>query len=339
MLRVRPVETGDAQGLLALVDGASPWVHTLPKSRPAVERVTERSLASFAELVDVPSDETYLFVLEDADGQICGTAAIAATAGADGTFFAFRNDVLHQVSRDLGISNNVHALTLASDLTGHSQLSGFFVRNWDRPGPEAELLSRARLLFAATAPRRFSDRFFSSLAGLTDADGHSPFWNALGKKFFRMDFLAAERLVEGARNRSLIVELMPHYPVYVPLLPGDAQAALGQVHPAATLPFRILSREGFEPDEYVDIFDGGPILRALRASLKSFTHSVLREVRAKAGPAGGMGCLVATAREERFRCVLAEVAPLDDAETVILTDAARRALEVEDGETVRCVAL
>jgi len=339
MQRVRPVEGRDAPGLQALVRTALPWVHTLPKTPAAVDRVIERSLASFAESVDVPSDESYLFVLEDADGQISGTAAISATAGADGTFFAFRNDVLHQVSRDLGISNNVHALTLSSDLTGHSQLSGFFVRNWDKPGAEAELLSRARLLFAATAPRRFSDRFFSSLAGITDADARSPFWDALGRKFFRMDFLAAERLVEGARNRSLIVELMPHYPVYVPLLPGDAQAALGQVHPEATLPFGILSREGFEPDEYVDIFDGGPILRALRASLKSYTASVLREVRVGARATGGMPCLVASAREERFRCVLTEVAPLDDSEIVTLGAAAQAALEVAAGDTVLCAAL
>ncbi|MBI3148786.1 MAG: arginine N-succinyltransferase [Betaproteobacteria bacterium] len=339
MLRVRPVEAGDAAGLLALVGEASPWVHTLPKSPAAVERAIERSLASFAESVDVPSDESYLFVLEDAEGGMRGTAAISATAGADGTFFAFRNDVLHQVSRDLGISNNVHALSLSSDLTGHSQLSGFFVQDWSKPGPEAELLSRSRLLFAATAPRRFSDRFFSSLAGITDLDSQSPFWDALGRKFFRMDFLAAERLVEGARNRTLIVELMPHYPVYVPLLPGDAQAALGQVHPEAALPFNILSREGFEPDEYIDIFDGGPILRALRASLKSFTAAVLRDLGAGVPPAAGMPCLVATAREERFRCVLTEVAPLEDAETVLLSEAARRALEVGAGDAVRCVAL
>lgn len=339
MYRVRPVEGRDAPGLQALVAQALPWVFTLPKTPRAVEGAIERSIASFAEAVDVPSDESYLFVLEDAQGEIRGTAAISATAGADGTFFAFRNDVLHQVSRDLGISNNVHALTLSSDLTGHSQLSGFYVRPWAQPGPEAELLSRSRLLFAATAPRRFSDRFFSSLAGMTDGDARSPFWDALGRKFFSMDFLAAERLVEGARNRSLIVELMPHYPVYVPLLPGDAQAALGQVHPEATLPFRILSREGFEPEEYVDIFDGGPILRALRASLRSFTAAVLREVRVAPPPAGGLACLVATAREERFRCVLTDVASLENSETVVLSETALAALEVGPGDTVRCVPL
>ena len=274
MFVVRPVATADVPALAALAAVATQGVHTLPRTPQAIERAVERSIASFAARVDIPSEESYLFVLESgSDGSVAGAAAISATAGSSGTFFAFRNDVIQQVSRDLDISHNVHALTLCSDLTGHSQLSSFFVRGRRDAGTgavegsEAQLLSRARLLFAATAPHRFGDRFFASLAGMIDAAGRSPFWEALGRKFFQMDFLDAERLIEGARNRTLIVELMPHYPVYVPLLPGDAQAAMGQVHPEGELPFRILSAEGFEPDEFIDIFDGGPILQAHRHAL------------------------------------------------------------------------
>ena len=60
-----------------------------------------------------------------------------------------------------------------------------------------------------------------------------------------MDFLEAERVIGGARNRTLIVELMPHYPVYVPLLPGDAQAVMGQIHGDGELAFNLLTEEGF----------------------------------------------------------------------------------------------
>lgn len=51
---------------------------------------------------------------------------------------------------------------------------------------------------------------------------------------------------------------MPHYPIYVPLLPDAAQESMGQVHPRAQITFDILMREGFETDNYIDIFDGGP---------------------------------------------------------------------------------
>ena len=43
------------------------------------------------------------------------------------------------------------------------------------------------------------------MAGVTDQDGRSPIWEALGRKFFRMDFLQAERMIEGARDRTVIV--------------------------------------------------------------------------------------------------------------------------------------
>ena len=337
MFVVRPVEASDIPALEALAEVATPGVHTLPRSRKTIERAVERSLASFTAHPDLPTDESYFFVLESDDG-IAGAAAIAATAGSSGTFFAFRNDVIHQVSRDLNISHNVHALTLCSDLTGHSQLASYFLRDRSRAGDEAVLLSRARLMFAAVAPHRFADKFFASMAGMTDATGRSPFWEALGRKFFQMDFLAAERMIEGARNRTLIVELMPHYPVYVPLLPGEAQAAMGQVHEEGELPFSILSEEGFEPDEYIDIFDGGPILRAHKNALRSFSGSLRRRV--SAAMAGeGERYLVAVDNEDRFRATVATCPNPETSESVALPDDVKRRLGVTDGDAVLCVKL
>jgi arginine N-succinyltransferase len=341
---VRPVALTDVAALEAVASVATPGVHTLPKTRATIEKAVERSLASFAAQVDLPSDEYYAFVLESIDGDgnanVVGTAAIAATAGSSGTFFAFRNDVIQQVSRDLNISHSVHALTLCSDLTGYSQLLSFYMRDWRKAGLEATLLSRARLMFAAAAPHRFAENFFASLAGVTDAQGHSPFWEALGRKFFQMDFLQAERMVEGARNRSLIVELMPHYPVYVPILSGEAQAAMGQVHVEGELPFRILSSEGFATDDFIDIFDGGPILQANRHALRAFSSSLTRPV-AEADAVEGERAhyLVATLRAEDFRATIVEASALELRDTLPLSPQAMRALDVTAGESVRCVKL
>jgi arginine N-succinyltransferase len=360
MFVVRPVETTDIAALESLAAVATSGVHTLPRSRQAIERAVERSIASFAAQVEIPSEEAYFFVLEsvadasgadrsdadrsDADKAIVGIAAISATAGSNGTFFAFRNDVIQQVSRDLNISHSVHALTLCSDLTSYSQLSSFYVGQGRGAAAEAALLSRARLMFAATAPHRFGDKFFASLAGITDANGRSPFWEALGRKFFQMDFLEAERVIEGARNRTLIVELMPHYPVYVPLLPGDAQAAMGQVHAEGEVPFRILSEEGFQPDEFIDIFDGGPILQAHKNALRSFSASMLRQVTAataaadiKSDQARHTRYLISTARSENFRAIVVDCAALELSGSVALPPHALRGLDVAAGDSVLCV--
>jgi arginine N-succinyltransferase len=338
MFVVRPVAASDVAALEANASVATPGVHTLPKTPDAIARAVEHSLASFAARVDLPSDETYMFVLEDENGGIAGTASISATAGSKGTFFAFRNDVIQQVSRDLNISHSVHALTLCADLTSYSQLSSFYMRGWRTAGQEAALLSRARLMFAAAAPHRFADRFFASLAGVTDDSGRSPFWEALGRKFFHMDFLEVERLIEGARNRSLIVELMPHYPVYVPLLPGEAQAAMGQVHSEGELPFDILSAEGFEPDEFIDIFDGGPILRSHRNGLRAFSGARHCRVLGGGGISKGDLHLVSNLREEGFRAVLMPAA-FDEHGGVSLPGAAHEALDLNVGDLVSCVEM
>jgi len=338
MFVVRPVAATDVAALEANASVATPGVHTLPKTREGIARAVEHSLTSFAAKVDLPSDEAYMFVLEAADGSLAGSASISATAGSKGTFFAFRNDVIQQVSRDLNISHSVHALTLCSDLTRYSQLSSFYMRGWRTAGQEAALLSRARLLFAASAPHRFADRFFASLAGVTDESGRSPFWEALGRKFFHMDFLDVERMIDGARNRSLIVELMPHYPVYVPLLPGEAQAVMGQVHGEGELPFAILSDEGFEPDEFIDIFDGGPILQAHRNGLRAFSASRRCRVLGGGGIREGALHLVSNLREDDFRAVLAPAA-FDEHDGVSLPGATGEALNIGAGDIVTCAKL
>jgi arginine N-succinyltransferase len=345
MYVVRPVELADVDALERLAAVMTAGVHTLPRTRETIAAFIERSIASFAAQVDIPSEESYLFVLENtASGEVVGTAAVHASAGSNGTYFAFRNDVIQQVSRDLNISHNVHALTLCSELTACSQLAGFHLRDQEHAGLEAALLSRARLLFAVLAPHRFGDRFFVPLAGVTDGDGQSPFWNALGRKFFKMDFLDAERVIGGARNRTLIVELMPHYPVYVPLLPGDAQAAMGQIHPSGQLAFNLLTEEGFEADEYVDIFDGGPILAAHKLSLRSFCGSQHRRV--ETAPEGAqlskpdnfVTYAVAT-NAERFRAITVSCPPCDTSDALCLPVAAQQALGVAPGDSVICVRI
>lgn len=340
MFVVRPAAMADIPGIEALASGSTPAVHTLPRTTLSVQESVERSIAAFAAQPAQPNGERYLFVLADADGSVAGMASIAARAGADGTFFAFRNEVLHQASRDLGVSHSVHALTLSSDLTHCSQLSGFHLREPERVGGEAALLSRARLLFAASAPQRFAEKFFSAMAGVTDGAGRSPFWEALGRKFFNMDFLAAERMIEGARNRTVIVELMPHYPVYVPLLGEAARAVLGQVHPEGRLAQRALEDEGFAYEQYIDIFDGGAILQAHRRALRAFSYARRRRVADEDHAQGSRApFLVTNLRNASFRAVIAQCAVDDDPDEVGLDDEVRRALDVVAGDAVLCLGL
>ena len=140
---------------------------------------------------------------------------------------------------------------------------------------------------------------------------------------------------------------MPHYPIYVPLLPDEAQEAMGQVHPRAQITFDILMREGFETDHYIDIFDGGPTLHARVSGIRSIAQSRLVPVKIEAGAnsgnasdvgRGGRPYLVANGLLQDYRAVLLELdwAP---GRPVVLSLQAAEALGVGEGASVRIVAV
>lgn len=351
MLFVRPGRLADLDALAQMARTARPVLHSLPHDRRALEARVALSEDSFRADADFPGEEFYLFVLEDSEtGRLLGTASIVAAAGYSEPFYAFRNDALIHASRELHVNRKIHALTMSHELTGKSRLAGFYVDPALRGDAAAHLVSRARMMYIAAHRRRFTPEVFSLLLGVTDENGASPFWEAVGRKFFRRDFADIE-VESGGRSRTFIAEVMPVYPVYVPLLPEAAQRVLGEPNQHGLLAYDIHLEEGFEPDRYVDIFDAGPVLTAQIDRAACVTHNGARTVRnaGQAGQAGssadadtaGLTHLVATGEGDAFRCVLADLpdAAAGNAIDAPLDAAARAALGVVDGDTVRCVPL
>lgn len=304
MYVVRPAELADSAQLVALGErsGAGPGrAHRMPVGRAAIEAAIERSLASFAAQVDAPGDQSYLLVLaHSGDAVIEGCASISALAGSGCTYFAFRRDVLRQVSVELQIAHEMRALTMSSDLSRHSHLGACYVGPGTGARPAA-LLARARLMLAAAAPQRFAAHFFASLPGATLA-GKQPFWNAVGSQFFDIPLTQLEAILGERRNHPAMVEMMPHYPLYVDLLAPDAQAALGSADDGASAVRRALDAEGFHGGRYVGLLDGGALLHAKRGQLRSFAPAA-RHL-AGAGLGATAPHIVASTRAHRFRAVL-----------------------------------
>ena len=263
-------------------------------------------MQSFASPDDASGEETYLFVLEDrAVNRLVGCSGIAASAGFFDRFYSYRNEFVVHASAALGVSQRMHTLHLCHDLTGTTLLTSFYLDPGYEDGPAAQLLSRARLLFILAHAGRFSERIAAESPGITDADGQSPFWDAVGRRFFGMDYPQAEAVI-GGRSKAVIADLMPPSPVYVALLPEAAQWALGQLHPVGELPFSVLQDEGFDTDTYVDIFDGGPTVAAPLASLRSVRHARTLTVQPD-GQGPRRPHLVVRPARQAFAAVLADV--------------------------------
>jgi arginine N-succinyltransferase len=207
-------------------------------------------------------------------------------------------------SQELKVSNRIRSLHLCHDLTGHTLLTSFYIAPAYAHSEWPQLLSRARLLFINEFPRRFADRLAAEIPGRVDAHGHSPFWEAVGKRFFNMEYPQADRL-SGGRSKTFIAELMPQYPIYVPLLPPDAQQTIGRASDNGELPMSILRDEGFETDTYVDIFDAGPTVDARLRTLRTVQTSKRLQIGAAAisGPTAQL-CIIATTECASFRATI-----------------------------------
>lgn len=280
---LRPARADDLGALERLAAASAIGITSL---RTELAGQLERSAQSFASAADDASgEEHYLFVLEDlaAGGRLIGTAGIAASAGFNDRFYSYRNEFIVQASAALGARNRIHTLHLCHDLTGVTLLTGFHIDAAYADTLAPQLLSRGRLMFIAGSPQRFAPRIAAENPGLADDAGHCPFWDAVGRRFFDMDYPQAERRSGGRSPKAWIAELMPQSPLYVPLLPEQAQWALGQLHPVGELPFQILMDEGFDGDTYLNIFDGGPTAEGRVQMLKTVTRR--RTCNAHSGPA------------------------------------------------------
>lgn len=338
MLVLRPVEQTDLPQLQQLARDSLVGVTSLPDDSERLREKIAGSCASFDSEAASQGPENYFFVLEDLDRQrLVGCSEILATAGFDEPFYSLRNRHFTSASRELNIEHGVPALSLCHDLSGHTLLRGFHINAELVRTPFSELLSRARLLFIAAHTRRFAEAVITELVGYSDEQGHSPFWDALGKHFFDLPYAEAERLC-GLQSRTFLAELMPQYPIYVPMLPQAAQDCIGRIHPDGQEAFDILEREGFETNSYIDLFDAGPTLYARTSNIRSIARSQTATVQQKTQIDARGRYLLSNDALHGFRSIMAELDYQTD-QPLSLTPAMCAALNVTDGSPIRLIAL
>jgi arginine N-succinyltransferase len=338
MLVLRPVEQTDLPQLQQLARDSLVGVTSLPDDSERLREKIAGSCASFASAAEANGPENYFFVLEDLDDQrLVGCSEILATAGFDEPFYSLRNRHFTSASRELNIEHGVPALSLCHDLNDHTLLRGFHIDANLVRTPFSELLSRARLLFIAAHAPRFAEAVITEIVGYSDEAGNSPFWDALGKHFFDLPYAEAERLC-GLQSRTFLAELMPQYPIYVPMLPQAAQDCIGRIHPDGQEAFDILEREGFETNSYIDLFDAGPTLYARTSNIRSIARSQTATVQQRPQIDARGRYLLSNDALHGFRAIMAELDFQPD-QPLPLTPAMCAALNVTDGSPIRLIAL
>ena len=331
---VRVARADDAAAFHALVieaDGALERHAESPEaSRATLERV-ERSLAGKAS----DAERGYLLLLEDcASGEVVGCVQLVCSIGLDQPFYDYRlGKIVHSSSR-LKSYRCHEVLYLCNDLTGCSELHSLYVRRDARGMGGAALLTKAAQLFIAGRLAEFAPRTIIEMHGVRDPDDTSPFWEAVGRHFFKVDQRGAERLVAQGR-KAFIAELMPKHPVYLSLLPESAQSTVGGIHPDIAGLAPLLEQDGFHFENHVDIFDAGMVLEAHTRTLNGVANS--REFLAGAGePADGAQRWCVAAGEGEGFCMTAAPGSLA-ADRLILSPDILSRLGASAGASVRAL--
>ncbi|MDP0562621.1 MAG: arginine N-succinyltransferase [Candidatus Endonucleobacter sp. (ex Gigantidas childressi)] len=335
MMIIRPITSEDHEALWSIANKTGPGFTSLQPSRSAVKNTLERALISMD--ASPPEGALYLFVLEDKSiSRVVGVCGIESAVGLSTPWYNYKVSTHVHVSEELGVYNRYDTLSICNDHTGYSELCSLFLDPEYRHSRNGQLLSKSRFLFLAGYPYRFSDEIIAEMRGYSTAEGVSPFWEGLGRNFFSVDFKTADQ--QMSKGKAFIAELMPRNPVYVNLLPEDAQAAIAKTHENTFAARKILEREGFRYRGYVDIFDGGPLLEASVKDIRAVSASALHHVKINNDSVveSSEDCFISNEQFSGFRCGMGSVS-FESPSTVYMTKDLARALHVNDTEVVRVV--
>jgi arginine N-succinyltransferase len=332
---VRPVRSADLPALFQLARSTGAGLTTLPANE---ERLAHR--VGWAEKAfrgdAVRADADYLFVLEDDNGEVVGISAVAGAVGLREPWYNYRVGLTVSASQELNIHRQIPTLFLANDLTGNSELCSLFLRDDQRSGLNGRLLSKARFLFIAEFRELFGDKVMAEMRGMSDEQGRSPFWESLGRHFFKMEFSQADYLT-GVGNKAFIAELMPKFPLYTCFLSEDARNIIGRVHPDTEPALAMLKGEGFSYQGYVDIFDAGPAIEAETAKIRAVQDSQVLVLAVGTPGDDAPQFLIHNRKREECR-ITAAPARLAAGTLVVDAQTAKR-LQLSAGDQVRAVAV
>ncbi|AZZ93555.1 arginine N-succinyltransferase [Hahella sp. KA22] len=340
MMIIRPISSKDLDAVYELAKSAGIGVTTLPANRELLSQRIEESERSFSERIE-QEHAYYMFGLEDTKaGTIVGVSAIKARVGLDEVWYNYRVSTTVNASKELGIHKQTPTLYLTNDMTNCSEICTLFLHEKYRNSFNGQLLSKCRFLFLADFSERFSNKIFAEMRGYTNAQGESPFWEDLGRKFFSLEFSQADYL-SGIGNKAFIAELMPKYPIYVPFFSQEARDVIGQVHEHTRPALAMLESEGFNFNGLVDIFDAGPLVESFVHGIRSVRDSAKRFVM----PVQKTGVdeiaepyMISNRSFSNFRVGLLDSDQIKS-DTVSLNHDLMDHLQLGAGDTVRVVAL
>ena len=287
LFRLRAARLDDLDSLFALSKVTN--MLNLPADRGDLEERVTLSSDSFAG--KFPGDDSrrgeYVFVLEDLEApkadRVIGTSAII---GQHGTRHA------PHISFEIGTEENyaptldkhvvLKTLELVHSYEGPTEIGGLLLDPRHRKTVTdtgvrlGTQLSFVRFLYMAMRPDRVQPLILAEMMPPHVHQGGSPLWDSLGAKFTGLSYMEAD--ARWRTDKDFVEKLFPSYPIYITLLPKEAQDVIGAVDENTRPALRLLESIGFRFMNHVDPFDGGPHYSARRDEITLVKRSLKRKV-------------------------------------------------------------
>ncbi|MFZ0564901.1 MAG: arginine N-succinyltransferase [Chlamydiales bacterium] len=319
----------DLDTLIQFSQEAGAGITSLPRDPKVLEERLKDAHRSFHQWIRVPKHEMYLFCLEW-KGKVIGASGIISRIALGESFYAYHLLNEKHRSEHLKIDRNISALHFIQARKKPTEIGTLFIKRENRQQGFGKLLSFSRFLFMATFRYRFAPVVIAELRGF-HVEGSSPFWDAIGRPFFDIDFSAADLL--RTTHPECIQEIFPKHPIYPLLLPQEVQEVIGKSHPYTLPAQKMLEKQGFKMSRYVDIFDGGPHLYASTDEIHAVRASREGKVKEMRSHIDGSKTAIVSNQKLDFRACLAHI--IEDEYNVILHPSVADTLQVDIGDPIR----
>lgn len=334
MMRFRSVQSYDYDALCQLILNENTiGITSLALDKEGLKARLDDALHSFNN-PDAHKHCYYWFVLEDtATAKIIGTASITTQIGQKNHFYSYERVVYKNHCKALNITHQDEKLELSLKLGTASELCGLLIHPAKRHLGLGSFLSCSRLLFIGSFQNYFATTIIAELRGVSDNNGISPFWEAIGQRFFHISFHTADKLTTTT-DKKFIAKLMPKDPIYMCMLPQEARDVIAKPHHNSMPAMKILLEEGFSVSEFIDIFDAGPILKAKQKEIHTIQNMQTGSCISNDFLINSQKALVANSSFTNF-CVVKSDVQIDKINNkIIIPTETAKALNVKTGDKI-----
>lgn len=333
MYIIRPIQEKDLDAFEEFAKKSSLGLINLPKNRDVLQEKIEASQQAFNTPIEKPYFENYIFVLEDTStSKLGGTSGICSRMGVSEPHYYFR---IETIKNDYS-QKDLQILTTVSYPIGPTEILALYLKADFRKEGLGKLLSLSRFLFIASHRERFEDYVVAEMRGYIKENNSVPFWESIGRKFLDVSY---EKLCEmELESRAFIPILLPKWPLYIALLPKEAQDHIAKTHDKTLPALNMLYREGFTFTREIDPFDGGPKLGCKTDDIATIRNSETAPVGAIDNNLEEGRSFLVSNTKINFRASYGNVTRLKSGSVSISSDLAH-SLNVSLGDKIRYVKI